>query len=62
MDDTIYDEASKVDAQDGVVSVDGPDAVAVRMTPKAAEETSHRLLDGALQAHGQKLRKGTSQA
>jgi hypothetical protein len=49
----IYDEPSMVDAEDGVVIVDGPAAVHVRLTPDAAEETSQRLLTGALKARGQ---------
>ncbi len=53
MDDKIYDEPSQVDAEDGVVVVDGPDGVAVLMTPHAAEETSHRLLAKAAEASGQ---------
>lgn len=53
-DGQIYDEASDVDAQDGVVIVSGPDAVDVRLTPDAAEETSERLLTGAMKARGQK--------
>jgi hypothetical protein len=53
MDDTIHDEASNVDAEDGVVVVNGPDAVDVRLTPEAAEETSERLNEGALKARGQ---------
>lgn len=53
-DDVIYDEASEVDAQDGVVTVKGPDAVDVRMTPDAAEETSERLNTGAMKARGQR--------
>ena len=52
-DKTIYDEASDVDAEDGVVTVSGPDAVDVRMTPEAAEETSERLNTGAMKARGQ---------
>ena len=52
-DKTIYDEASNVDAEDGVVTVNGPDAVDVRMTPEAAEETSERLNTGAMKARGQ---------
>ena len=52
-DKTIYDEASNVDAEDGVVTVNGPDAVDVRMTPQAAEETSERLNTGAMKARGQ---------
>ena len=53
-DDDIYDEPSQVDADDGVVIVKGPDAVAVRLTAGAAEETSERLLDGAMKARGQR--------
>jgi hypothetical protein len=51
--DKIYGDASEVEAEDGVVAVDGPDAVDVRFTPEAAEETSHRLLAGAMMAKGQ---------
>ena len=53
-DTTIYDEASEVDAEDGIVSVKGPDAVDVRLTPDAAEETSERLNTGAMKARGQR--------
>lgn len=49
-----YDEPSDVDAEDGAVLVKGPDAVDVRLTPSAAEETSHRLLEGAMKARGQR--------
>lgn len=52
-DNTIYDEASEVEAEDGIVSLKGPDAVDVRMTPEAAEETSERLNTGAMKARGQ---------
>jgi hypothetical protein len=54
MDRTIYDEASEVEAEDGVVSLKGPDAVDVRLTPDAAEETSDRLGTGAMKARGQR--------
>lgn len=50
----IYTKASDVTAGEGVVNVDGPDAVDVRLTPDAAEETSDRLLEGAMKARGQK--------
>lgn len=50
---TIYDESGKVSAEDGVVHLDGPDAVDVRLTPDAAEEISDRLLNGVLKARGQ---------
>jgi hypothetical protein len=53
-DSTIYDEPSEVDADDGVVVVKGPDAVDVRLTARAAEETSERLLHGAMKARGQR--------
>ena len=57
MEDKVHDEASRVDAEDCVVAVDGPDGVAVRMTPDAASETSDRLLRGAIEARGQQLLK-----
>lgn len=57
MDKQIHDTPSDVAARDGIVAVDGPDGIAVRLTPDAAEETSHRLLDGAMVANGQRLRK-----
>ena len=52
--DKIYDEASDVDAEEGIVTVKGPDAVDVRLTPDAAEETSERLNTGAMKARGQR--------
>jgi len=52
-DEQIYDEASDVDAEEGIVIVKGPDAVDVRLTPGAAEETSERLNTGAMKARGQ---------
>ena len=59
MDDkTIYEDPSDVEADDGIVSVDGPDAVDVKLTPDAAAETSHRLLKGAMKAQGQKVQEG----
>ena len=53
----VYDEPSAVDADDGTVRQTGPDAVDVRMTPGAAEETSERLLQGAMKARGQRYFK-----
>ena len=53
-DDTVYDEASEVDAENGAVLVSGPARVHVRFTPSAAEETSERLLQGAMKARGQR--------
>lgn len=51
----IYDEPSHVEAKDGTVEVEGPDAVDVRLTPEAASETSERLMDAAMLARGQAL-------
>ena len=52
-DDKIYDQPSEILAEDGCVQVTGPDAVDVRLTPEAAEETSNRLLEGSMKARGQ---------
>jgi len=49
----IYGEAGKVSAEDGIVHLDGPDAVDVQLTIDAAEESFDRLLNGALKARGQ---------
>ena len=46
----VYDEASQVTAEQGEVQVDGPDGVAVSLTPEAARETAGRLTEGAAQA------------
>ena len=53
----LFDRPSDVDAKEGNVHVDGPDAVDVAMTPEAAEETSERLNDKALMARGQRRLK-----
>jgi len=53
----VYDEASHVDAIDGCVTLNGPDAVDVAMTPEAAEETSDRLAENAAKAAGQRRLK-----
>ncbi len=50
-----YDEASSVEAENGIVFMDGPDGVAVAMTPAAAADTSDRLLHAANAAEGQRL-------
>ena len=46
-----------VTAEHGQVLVDGPDGVAVSLTPDAAVETSDRLLEAAVEAQGQILTK-----
>lgn len=55
MNDKIYDTPSSVEAEDGHVMVDGPDGVAISLTPDAAAETSDRLLFGAAKARGQQI-------
>ena len=40
-------------AEAGVVMLDGPDGVAVAMSPEAAEETGRRLIAAAEEARGQ---------
>lgn len=50
----LYDEATKVTAKDGEVMLDGPDAVDVKITPEAAEQTADNLIEGAMKARGQR--------
>ena len=50
-----YDTPSDVNAEAGEVIVDGPDGVAVSLTPDAALETSQRLLEAGLMAQGQRV-------
>ncbi len=48
-----HSNASQVTAEEGEVHVDGPDGVAVSLTPDAAEETGRRLLAAAEEARRQ---------
>lgn len=50
MDGKVHDEPSSVDSERGQVIVDGPDGVAVTLTPEAAEETGDRLITHAVKA------------
>ena len=50
----LFDDASKVTAEEGEVVVDGPDGVAVSLTPEAAIETGERLQDSGVEAAGQR--------
>ena len=52
--DKLYDEATEVTAKDGEVILDGPDAVDVKVTPEAAEQTADNLIEGAVKARGQR--------
>jgi hypothetical protein len=54
----IYEQPSKVSADEGAVAVEGPDDVEVRLTPEAAEETADRLTDEAVMARGQRRLSG----
>ncbi|QIK95525.1 hypothetical protein G7076_02655 [Sphingomonas sp. HDW15A] len=58
--DKLYDEATHVTAEDGEVFLEGPDAVDVRVTPEAAEQTADNLLEGAVKARGQRRLKTLS--
>jgi hypothetical protein len=50
----VHDRPSEVAAEEGTVVVDGPDGVAVTLTPEAAADTSDRLLEAAAMAAGQR--------
>ena len=57
MDTRAHDEPSEVEAEDGDVLVDGPDGVAVTLTPEAAIETGERLFAGGIKAQGQRVER-----
>jgi hypothetical protein len=48
-----YDQATKTDAIEGEVSLDGPDGIGLSMTPDAAEVTAKRLLKSVAAARQQ---------
>jgi hypothetical protein len=48
-----YDEPSSVAAEAGEVIVDGPDGVAITVTPQAAKETGKRVIDKSDEAEKQ---------
>lgn len=50
-----HDTPSTVSAEQGDVVVDGPDDVAVTLTPNAAMETGERLIQEGAHAHGQRI-------
>lgn len=50
----VYDEPGSVHAVNGVVLLDGPDGVAITLTPRSAEETGNRLIAAARTASGQR--------
>jgi hypothetical protein len=58
--DKLYEEATKVTAEDGEVILDGPDGVDVKVTPEAAEQTAINLEDAAVEVRGQRRFKRLS--
>lgn len=50
--------AGVASAEDGVVILDGPDGVAVAMTPETADGTAQSLAAAAAQARDQRERAG----
>lgn len=48
-----HEQPGLASAEAGQVLLDGPDGVAVSMTPDCAEETGRRLIDAAEQARQQ---------
>ena len=54
-------KASQVTAESGQVIVDGPDGVAVTMSPDAAEETARRLITAVGEARGQTVHEARRQ-
>ncbi len=57
MNENILEAPVEVDADDGMVIVFLPDGRAAYLSPDAAVETSHLLLEAAFKAKGQRLRK-----
>jgi hypothetical protein len=55
MHQPIHDVPSQVDAEGGVVLVDGPGGIVLAFTPEAAADTSDRLLDASARAQGQRI-------
>jgi len=52
---TAHAQASQVAAEQGNIIIDGPNGVAVTMSPDAAEETARRLFEAAREARRQGL-------
>lgn len=48
-----FTEAGKAVAEQGLVLLDGPDGIAISLTPDAAEETGSSLISAAREARSQ---------
>jgi hypothetical protein len=48
-----FTRGGKASAEEGIVMLDGPDGIAISMTPDAAEQTGSSLLDAAREARAQ---------
>ncbi|WP_156348290.1 hypothetical protein [Sphingomonas sp. Leaf34] len=55
MTSLIHEEPSDVKAEAGSVHISGPGGVVVSLSVEAAEETSERILQCALEARGQQI-------
>ncbi|HEX7853372.1 MAG TPA: hypothetical protein VF503_06715 [Sphingobium sp.] len=53
MSEQVYAESGKAVAEEGLVLLDGPDGIAVALTPDAAEETGRELIRAANEARQQ---------
>lgn len=53
MSERMHAESGKSVAEEGLVLLDGPDGVAVSLTPEAAEETGQELIRAANEARQQ---------
>ena len=51
-----HSEPSDVAVEQGLVIVEGPDGVAVTLTPDAAEETGRRMISAATEARRREAR------
>ena len=49
------DRPLEVAAEEGEVLIEGPDGIALSMTPEAAEESSNRLYNSTAEARGQRI-------
>ncbi|MEJ8629235.1 hypothetical protein P0F65_04055 [Sphingomonas sp. I4] len=49
----VHDYAGQATAEQGIVMLDGPNGVAVAMTPGAARQTGEELLAAAVRAEAQ---------